>query len=106
MCGIFIAIRSDNQSQFSAENCERATHCTSHRGPDNIGFFNDDTCFMGHNRLSILGLEKESNQPFEFDNYVMVFNGEIFNYVELKEQLINLVACELKVDLELNEVNQ
>jgi asparagine synthase (glutamine-hydrolysing) len=89
MCGIFIAIRSDNQSQFSAENCERATHCTSHRGPDNIGFFNDDTCFMGHNRLSILGLEKESNQPFEFDNYVMVFNGEIFNYVELKEQLIN-----------------
>ena len=88
MCGIFVAFNKNGLSEHDIKNNHLATHCTSHRGPDFTGFFNDDICFMGHNRLTILGLEEESNQPFEFDNHIIVYNGEIFNYIELKEKLI------------------
>jgi|TARA_B110000438_G_scaffold216844_1_gene209480 asparagine synthase (glutamine-hydrolysing) len=88
MCGIFIAIKKSDKGILSYNHCKRATECTNHRGPDNIGFFNDDLCFMGHNRLSILGLENNSNQPFEFDKYIIVYNGEIFNYIEIKDSLV------------------
>mgnify|MGYP001239951197 CR=1 FL=1 len=87
MCGIFVAIRTEGKSKFSIENCIDAVKCTSHRGPDNLDFYHDEICFMGHNRLSIVGLEEASNQPFEFDNHIIVFNGEIFNYIEIREEL-------------------
>ena len=60
-----------------------------HRGPDNQGLFINESILFGHTRLSILGLEKLSNQPFEFENYIIIFNGEIFNYKEIKALLIN-----------------
>lgn len=88
MCGIFVAIKKSDKGVLPYDNCKKATECTHHRGPDNIGFFNDDLCFMGHNRLSILGLENNSNQPFEFNNYIIVYNGEVFNYIEIKDILI------------------
>jgi asparagine synthase (glutamine-hydrolysing) len=61
-----------------------------HRGPDHsevqkVG----DHVFFGHNRLSIIDLHASANQPFVSDDnrYTIVFNGEIYNYIELKEQL-------------------
>lgn len=54
-----------------------------HRGPDNFGYYNDDKIALFHNRLSIIDLSDASNQPYEKDNYVLVFNGEIYNYKEL-----------------------
>jgi asparagine synthase (glutamine-hydrolysing) len=56
------------------------------RGPDGDGIFYDENITLGHTRLAILDLEN-ATQPMEFDNLVIVFNGEIYNYKELREEL-------------------
>jgi len=63
----------------------------SHRGPDGEGFYHDDSVSFSHKRLAILDLNKRSNQPFSDSNkdYVITFNGEIYNYIELKNLLID-----------------
>ena len=47
----------------------------------------DDLVALGHNRLKIIDLSDEANQPFEYDDVVLVFNGEIYNYIEIKADL-------------------
>lgn len=60
-----------------------------HRGPDDEGFFTDEHCGIAHRRLSIIDLAN-GHQPMVSDDgrYVLVFNGEIYNFMELREQLI------------------
>jgi len=63
-----------------------------HRGPDFMDFYCEDgKIALGHNRLSIIDLSSNANQPFESDcgNYILVFNGEIYNYLELKKELLS-----------------
>ena len=64
------------------------------RGPDYKNFYqteiNKSQILLLHSRLSIIDLESRSNQPFFKDDLVIVFNGEIYNYLELKKELINL----------------
>ena len=62
---------------------------TSSRGPDNQDFFETEEYTVGHNRLSIIDPEKRSNQPYYFKNFVLSFNGEIYNYIEIKNRLIS-----------------
>ena len=62
---------------------------TSSRGPDNQDYFETDNYTVGHNRLSILDLDKRSNQPYYFKNYVLSFNGEIYNYLNIRKELIS-----------------
>lgn len=59
-----------------------------HRGPDGEGFFTDETISLGHRRLSIVDLQT-GDQPLysKDDNYVLIANGEIYNHVELREEL-------------------
>ena len=57
-----------------------------HRGPDQFGFYDDNYLKILFNRLSIIDLNKRSNQPFKYKNFLIVFNGEIYNYLELKEE--------------------
>ena len=78
MCGIFAPFNYD-RNKFSDADFIRATEIVSHRGPDNLGHFDDGTCFLGHTRLSIVGIETSGNQPFFFDHLVLVFNAEVFN---------------------------
>lgn len=87
MCGIFVAYNIRDSSVGEAD-FKKAVLTAAHRGPDNTGYFGDDDCFLGHNRLSIIGVESNANQPFHFGDLVMVFNGEIFNYIELRVELI------------------
>lgn len=65
---------------------------TSHRGPDDSGVFVDDDSpvSLGHNRLSIIDLSKKAHQPMtdESGRFVIVFNGEVYNYKELRQILI------------------
>lgn len=89
MCGIFIAFNAKN-SGFSGRQFKDAVLAVAHRGPDNVGEFSDDGCYLGHSRLSIIGIEPNGNQPFYFKDLVLTFNGEIFNYIELRDELI---AC-------------
>ncbi len=62
-----------------------------HRGPDQDGYFEDKYVALGHRRLSIIDLSKRGSQPIynEDKSMVIVFNGEIYNYEEIKKDLIN-----------------
>lgn len=86
MCGI-LTFASESDFQNIVPSLLQALGTLDHRGPDNKSFWSSNNIFLGHTRLSIIGLETSSNQPFMFENLVMVYNGEIFNYVELREDL-------------------
>lgn len=61
-----------------------------HRGPDDEGFFLEKNVALGHRRLSILDLSPEGHQPMHrSQRYVIVYNGEVYNYLELREELID-----------------
>lgn len=92
MCGI-AGFLSFNKS-FSKENLEDITNTLKHRGPDAAGFYFNELAGLGHRRLSILDLSEVANQPMfsHCGRYVIVFNGEIYNYREIAKDL----AIELK----------
>ena len=87
MCGI-VGIVSSNQKELS--KIATATRKLSKRGPDNRGTNKFDRLSLGHARLSIIDTSKVANQPFTdvSERYTIVFNGEIYNYKELKEELV------------------
>ena len=60
---------------------------TSNRGPDAEGLYIDENITIYHNRLSILDLNKKADQPMSYKNFIISFNGEIYNYKELKNKL-------------------
>jgi asparagine synthase (glutamine-hydrolysing) len=62
---------------------------TFSRGPDNQDYFENEDYTVGHNRLSIIDPDKRSNQPYYFKNLILSFNGEIYNYLEIKNRLIS-----------------
>ncbi len=70
---------------------ENTFNLMMHRGPDSKGkFVEKDQKFNKvflHTRLSIIDLKEQSNQPFENENYILIYNGEIYNYLEIKEDL-------------------
>lgn len=74
----------------SSETLSKMLESQAHRGPDNQGaWVQESEVALGHNRLSILDLSDAANQPFHSQDgrYVLVFNGEIYNYLEIKERL-------------------
>ena len=81
MCGILGAYGG-----FGADRFENALNKLSHRGPDFSGTYFDGSLSLGHARLSIIDLLPEANQPFLDGNFVIVFNGEIYNYRELSKK--------------------
>jgi asparagine synthase (glutamine-hydrolysing) len=90
MCGI-AGIISKNKEVVHANVVKKMTDTIAHRGPDGEGVWinEDQTVGLGHRRLSILDLSEQANQPMHFaERYTIVFNGEIYNYIELKEGLI------------------
>lgn len=101
MCGI-LAYFGQKQTK---ENLLTALHLQDHRGPDASGVFQEKGCFLGHKRLSIIDLNERSNQPFKKRNYVLVFNGEIYNYKELirEHQLTVETTSDTEVVLEMFE---
>lgn len=85
MCGI-AGILQLNDMPADDSLIRRMTDAMSHRGPDADGFFTENELAFGHRRLSIIDLSAAANQPF-FDHsgrYVIVFNGEMYNYQEVK----------------------
>lgn len=88
MCGI-LAIISDLKISNSA--FIRSMKQLSKRGPDSEGVWRDNNVTLGHRRLAIIDLDDRSDQPMESDcgEFVIVFNGEIYNYKELKSKLLS-----------------
>ena len=76
---------------------------TLHRGPDFSAIYKDDKVCLGHNRLSIIDLDEKSNQPFISNdkNVILSYNGEIYNFLELKEELSKNYKFKTKSDTEL-----
>ncbi len=58
-----------------------------HRGPDHTGYFYDGNVGFCHNRLSLLDLSENGNQPFENERYVLIYNGEIYNFQQIRREL-------------------
>ena len=85
MCGISGIIGQ----KANKENITKMTDALYHRGNDAIEHSVREDVALGHNRLSIIDLQEASNQPFQKENspWVLVYNGEIYNYIELKNEL-------------------
>ena len=89
MCGI-AGIINKNLSFVKEEDIKKMTDVISHRGPDGEGHFVYKNIAFGHRRLAVLDLSEFGHQPMVNDDYALVFNGEIYNYIEIKEKLIKL----------------
>ena len=90
MCGIIGYI--SNVKPIQQELFEKMTDTLKHRGPDNRGLYYDNNVNLafGHRRLSIIDLSVDGDQPMHYlERYTTVLNGEIFNYIELREELLS-----------------
>jgi len=90
MCGIAGILKLD-RSSVDRKVLQKMVDSIIHRGPDAEGIWIDQSIGLGHRRLNIIDLSANANQPmFSANNrYVIVFNGEIYNYLELKKDLQN-----------------
>jgi asparagine synthase (glutamine-hydrolysing) len=89
MCGISGIINRKNLP-VEANEIKKMNDLVAHRGPDDEGFFFGDNFALGHRRLSIIDLTSDAHQPMTYNNkYTITYNGEIYNYIEIKGELIN-----------------
>ena len=88
MCGLVVMLGLADRSADAAV-LTRMAQSIAHRGPDDSGLYLDHQVGFGFRRLSILDLSPTGHQPMcsEDGQFVIVFNGEIYNYVELREEL-------------------
>ncbi|MGB9801407.1 MAG: asparagine synthetase B, partial [Arcobacter sp.] len=92
MCGIL-------GSNFISNNFDSALAIMNNRGPDYSKVFNHKNYQFGHTRLSIIDVDDEANQPMIFDDILIVFNGEIYNYKELIK--VENLICKTSSDTEV-----
>lgn len=101
MCGIAGIINKNKQNLTTeiVSMCE----IIKHRGPDGFGYYNGEKFALGHRRLSIIDLSENGKQPMKYkDNSIITFNGEIFNYIELREELLSVgYSFQSKTDTEV-----
>ncbi len=102
MCGISGFFLSNNYSSHreSLKTLRNMTNVLRHRGPDASGYWSSerDNIYFGHRRLSIIDLTKSANQPMNSrdDRYIIIFNGEIYNFKKLKRELQSLFNVKFK----------
>jgi asparagine synthase (glutamine-hydrolysing) len=100
MCGIAGII----SSKPTESNLLKMLQKQAHRGPDHTGTFIDEGfAGIGHNRLSIIDLSPEANEPFADNSgrFILTFNGEIYNYRELREELKSFYSFHTSSDTEV-----
>ncbi|MBF0224828.1 MAG: asparagine synthase (glutamine-hydrolyzing) [Desulfobacterales bacterium] len=92
MCGIAGIFRLNNIVDSDIEIVKKINSIQKHRGPDDEGIYSDSSCALGHVRLSIIDISKDGHQPFISDDkrFYLIYNGEIYNYIELREDLKKL----------------
>ena len=102
MCGIF-----GTTLRYERSVVEHKLELMNFRGPDHTGIMEittptQDVLTFGHVRLSIIDLDPRSNQPFRYnDDISIVFNGEVYNYLELKKQYLGDVTLRTESDTEV-----
>lgn len=90
MCGILGQINLRQHQPVNKQLFEKALDLQKHRGPNDSGIYTDGRITFGHRRLSILDLDSHAKQPMvsKCGNYIVVFNGEIYNYKEIRNELL------------------
>ena len=89
MCGIAGIFHFDKERPVNKSLLKKMTRILHHRGPDGEGYYVKNNIGLGHRRLSIIDLETGDQPMFSSDNnIVVILNGEIYNYIELREDLI------------------
>lgn len=86
MCGISGIIKKQSVKVEESDLLKLA-QTMKHRGPDALGIFRNNNVGFSHNRLSLLDLSAAANQPFKNENFVLTYNGEIYNWKNLKSEL-------------------
>lgn len=86
MCGVVGFVKN---KEIVSTNITNLLDSIKHRGPDAQTYFEDESVVLGHTRLSIVDI-KDGGQPMVYDNLVLVFNGEIYNYKSLRKELEGL----------------
>ena len=96
MCGI--AGYYSSGSLFHESDLHSMTEALAHRGPDSEGYFKDHHCGLGFKRLSIIDLSASGNQPMTSGNgrYKMIYNGEVYNYQDLANELRLTASIDFK----------
>lgn len=97
MCGLAGFIGFENKLELA----NQANIIQAHRGPDNQSIWSDEHIALAHQRLSIIDLSERSNQPFLKYDFVIVFNGEIYNYKELQNDFLQGVKFITTSDTEV-----
>ena len=87
MCGISVVINRHGE-RVKEDIVHSMNNRVTHRGPDDQGIYLESNFGFGHRRLSILDLSSAGHQPMERGNYILTYNGEIYNYLELRQELI------------------
>ncbi len=88
MCGI-TGIINKKAVAVDAVELRRMNDLIAHRGPDGEGFYSEGSVGFGHRRLAIIDLSQDGHQPMHYlGNYTITFNGEIYNYIEVRQTLI------------------
>ncbi|MDA9320125.1 asparagine synthase (glutamine-hydrolyzing) [bacterium] len=82
MCGIY-----GTTKRYDSDTIAKKMAITAYRGPDYTGVKDVGNIILGHNRLSIIDLDPRSNQPFDYMHLSVVFNGEIYNFQDIRETL-------------------
>lgn len=102
MCGITGCIVN---KELAYNKIEKTMSLMSHRGPDNQSYrlykFGKKFIYLFHSRLSIIDLNDRSNQPFSYNGVHLIFNGEIYNFKELKELYLKEFSFKTKSDTEV-----
>lgn len=86
MCGI-AGVYNQKTGNASLEISREMGLLMTHRGPDNFGLEQRSQIGMAHNRLSLLDLSDAANQPFGNDRYLLAYNGEIYNFKQIRQRL-------------------
>lgn len=89
MCGIAGFYSKNNPEFVSQDELKSMTSCIVHRGPDATGIYYSNNIGLGHQRLSIIDLSNDANQPMESHcmRYICVYNGEVYNFKQLADDL-------------------
>ncbi|MFH5210865.1 asparagine synthase (glutamine-hydrolyzing) [Antrihabitans spumae] len=103
MCGLLGFLTSNGTTPDGVSAVDAAMHCLRHRGPDEHGTWHDDDLIFGFNRLAIIDIA-HSHQPLRWGppenpgRYALTFNGEIYNYLELRAELADEHGAEFQTE--------
>src|SRR6185436_3211836 len=87
MCGIAGFIDPSLNKDAAQAYIGKMLQSISHRGPDNTSVWKELPVVLGHNRLTIIDLSDAANQPMNYRDACIIYNGEIYNYIEIRKEL-------------------